>query len=78
MNDYDSCGKVVEMRGVLDCLHDKEDEVCKRAIQELQWDKKKWKLKGSERISSNIVGLLENIDGYEGSTSIDEEEEDDM
>ena len=77
MNDYDSCGKVVEMRGVLDCLHDKEDEVCKRAIQELQWDKKKWKLKGSERISSNIVGLLENIDGYEGSTSIDEEEEDD-
>ena len=57
MNNFESCDKVVEMRGLLDCLHDKEDEVYKRAVQELQWDKKKWKLKGSERVSSSIVGL---------------------
>jgi hypothetical protein len=77
MNNFESCDKVVEMRGLLDCLHDKEDEVYKRAVQELQWDKKKWKLKGSERVSSSIVGLLENIDGYEGTTSFEEEDEDD-
>lgn len=77
MNNFESCDKVVEMRGLLDCLHNKEDEVYKRAVQELQWDKKKWKLKGSERVSSSIVGLLDNINGYEGNTSFEDEDEDD-
>ena len=33
-------------------------------------------LKGSERVSSSIVGLLENINGYEGNTSFEDEDDD--
>ena len=40
MNNFESCDKVVEMRSILDCLHDKEGEEFQRAAKELQWDKK--------------------------------------
>ena len=76
MNDHDSRNKVVEMRGVLDCLYDKDGEHYQRALQELQWDKKNWRLRGNTRVTSNIVGLLENVDCYEGDTSFDSFEED--
>lgn len=75
MNDHETRNKVVEMRGVLDCLHDKEGEQYRRVLQELQWDKKSWLLRGNPRVTTNIVGLLENIDNYEGETSFEDEEE---
>ena len=77
MNDHESRNKVVEIRNILDCLHDKEGEQYRRAAQELQWDKKNWILSGNPRVTTNIVGLLENIDNYEGETSYEDEEEDD-
>ena len=77
MNDHESRNKVVEIRNILDCLHDKEGEQYRRAAQELQWDKKDWILSGNPRVTTNIVGLLENIDNYEGETSYEYEEEDD-
>lgn len=75
MNDHETRNKVVEMRGILDCLHDKEGEQYRRVVQELQWDKKSWLLRGNPRVTTNIVGLLENIDNYEGETSYEDEEE---
>jgi hypothetical protein len=77
MNDHESRNKVVEIRNILDCLHNKEGEHYRRAAQELQWDKKDWILSGNPRVTTNIVGLLENIDNYEGETSYEDEEEDD-
>lgn len=79
MNDVDAVNKITEMRYLLDSLYDRREENphYRRAVQEIDWRPKRWKIKGSSS-TEVIIHQLENAIAEDiSNANTDGEEEDD-
>ena len=79
MNDVDAVNKITEMRYLLDSLYDRREENphYRTAVQEIDWQPKRWKIKGTSS-TEVIIHQLENAIAEDiSNANTDREEEDD-
>lgn len=79
MNDVDTINKITEMRNILDSLYERRERNLhyQAAIQEIDWQPKRWKIKGSSS-TEVIIHQLENAIAEDiSNANTDGEEEDD-
>ena len=79
MNDVDAVNKITEMRNMLDSIYRRQNGNLhyRSAIQEIDWQPKRWKIKGSSS-TEVIIHQLENAIAEDISNANTDEEEDDI
>lgn len=78
MNDVDAINKITEMRDMLDSIYRRQNGNLhyRSAIQEIDWQPKRWKIKGTSS-TEVIIHQLENAIAEDISNANDDGEEDD-